>query len=193
MIIEVGLVGLLIAAWKKAGQRGKITEEREQIYLSALSHLTDPLKLNELADSFDKEGLAIQAKMLRKRAEYRDAKPEIKKARRQAYDDGMKSNKPEAIEKLALAFESQSATGAAAALRKRASVLREQAAQQTEIVATVSEDVKGSDVGKGEKGAIDVVGIVVDEENSKDKSKLNGASEAVEIVPASEVLETKHV
>lgn len=127
MIVELAFVGLTVAAWRKASQRGKMTPGRQEVYVNALEYLKDPPSLRSLADTFAKQGCDVQAKMLRKRAAFLDVSPEKKRERSLAYDRGMASADPAAVEKLANAFESQTATGAAQALRNHAAELRRKA------------------------------------------------------------------
>ena len=129
MLVEVVILGLVVTAWKKSGNKGQISEEQEKIFINAMEHLTGPEspdKLRKLADSFDKQGLGVHASLLRKRADLKaiSFNPERKAAQRAAYDKGMASTKPEAVDRLAEAFERQTATGAAKALREHAAELR---------------------------------------------------------------------
>lgn len=125
MLLELTVGGLLLLAYKKSASKGVLSPKRQEVYESALETLTDPDKLRELAVTFEKEGLPIEANMLRKRADLRGQSPATKAERAKAYDKGMKSNDIPGIERLADAFESLTATGAASQLRKRAAMLRE--------------------------------------------------------------------
>jgi hypothetical protein len=118
----VALTGL--TAWQIRKKPSGLTPEREAIYVAALRSLKDPVKLRALATSFDAEGLKVEAELLRKRASLRDLPPETKKARRESFKKGMSSKDADGVEKLALAFESQGASGAAAALKEYAEGLR---------------------------------------------------------------------
>jgi hypothetical protein len=124
MLVEVTIAALLFAAWKKTENKGVLTPEREKAYRSALENLQDPESLRKLASAYESNGLAVEASMLRRRADLRGQSPEQKKARREAYDKGMASQDVAAIERLADAFEQITATGSAMALRKHAADVR---------------------------------------------------------------------
>jgi hypothetical protein len=128
MLLELTIGGLLLLAYKRSEKKGVLTKERQEAYEGALTSLTDPDKLRELATIYEKEGLTVEANMLRKRAVLRGQSPAVKAARKAAFDKGMKSNDPAGIEHLANEFEKITATGAASALRARAAELREQGA-----------------------------------------------------------------
>jgi hypothetical protein len=139
MLIEGSLLALAILAWRKAGEKGKWTAEREEVYLQALEHLKDPAKLRILANAFEKEGFHVKALALRKRADLRGASEATKKARSEAFAKGMASTNIDGILKLAEAFDEATATGAAAALRKRVVQLRIQASSQIHFSTPVEE------------------------------------------------------
>jgi hypothetical protein len=131
MFLEGTAIALAFLAWRKAVSKGNFTPERQECYLAALEHLTDPDKLKKLADSFEKEGLYVQATMLRKRGELRGASELVKAQRKAAFDKGMASTKVEGILALAREFEKITATGAAADLRKHAAeVLKAQESKE---------------------------------------------------------------
>jgi hypothetical protein len=129
MLVESVLLTLAIAAWRKAGQKGQWNAKREEMYQGALKKLRDPDKLIKLADLLEKDGHHAKAYVLRKRAQLRQQTEEQKKLRRDAFEKGMKSEKIDAILSLAKVFESLTATGAAKALRERASYLRQRNAE----------------------------------------------------------------
>lgn len=108
-----------VAVVRRKKHKG-MTPERKKVYVAALNSLKDPVKLRELADTFEKEGLTKEAAMLRKRAKLRELPPKVKKQRRTAYRKAMRSKNPQAVLKLANAFHTEGATGAAASLRKYA-------------------------------------------------------------------------
>jgi hypothetical protein len=136
MMLEVMVGALVLAAWKKAGTKGVLTPERERVYKSALQNLTDPDALKKLADEYDKQGLGIEGEMLRKRAALRGQSEVQKRARRESFDKGMASTNVEAIEALADAFESITATGSALALRQHAADLRRAQAESSRVSDT---------------------------------------------------------
>jgi hypothetical protein len=121
-LIPVAVIGLgVTAAYKVYKKRNQgMTPERRKVYESALNTLKDPEKLRVLGAAFKREGLTEEATMLNKRAKLRELPPDVKAGRRDAFKKGMTLKNPINIEKLAVTFEKEGATGAAAALRKYA-------------------------------------------------------------------------
>jgi hypothetical protein len=100
--------------------KAELTGRIKQEYENALAHVKDVPKLRALADAYEKQGYKAAASMLRKRASLRDLPANVKSARRDAFRKALKSTNVEAVRKVADAFDSQGATGAAETLRKRA-------------------------------------------------------------------------
>lgn len=126
MLVESTFAVLVFLAWRKVRGRKGMTQERKDIYLSALEHLVDPKALRELADGFEKDGLPIEASMLRKRADLREMPREKWENFRALCERAIQKPdaNPQALEEMATAFEAMTATGTAAKLRKRAAVRR---------------------------------------------------------------------
>ncbi len=101
-----------------------MTPERQKVYEAALKDLRDSAKLRTLAEAFEKEGLAKEADMLRKRAALYELPKETQVARRQVFKAALKSPNVHGVEAVADAFEGEGATGAAEALRIHAAALR---------------------------------------------------------------------
>jgi hypothetical protein len=118
-----GLTGVAIYRKRKQGLKGKMTPDRERVYVQALNKLTDPQKLKELAQSFYKEGLKPYGDMLMKRARLRELPKDVKKARHAAFKKAMLSTDKKAILEMAAVYEKEGATGSATQLRKRAAGL----------------------------------------------------------------------
>jgi hypothetical protein len=130
MLIEATLVGLGILVWRKLGQTKEWTAENEEMYQAALEHLKGEAgvaKLYEIADACEKNGHHTKAFALRERAKLRSTPEKVKRERKAVYMKAMQSENVAGILKVAAAFESITATGAAANLRARATEL--QAAQ----------------------------------------------------------------
>lgn len=121
-----GLTGLAIYRKRKRGLKGKMTPDRERIYVQALNKLADPAKLKELAQTFYREELKPYGDMLMKRARLRELPPDVKKARHAAFKKAMQSTDIKKILEMAEEYEKEGATGSAAALRKRAAGLKTQ-------------------------------------------------------------------
>jgi len=98
--------------------------ERKAVYDSALHSLREPEKLLILATVFEEQGLKNEAWTLRQRARLRALPVEVKQARRRAYKTAMASTNPDAIEKVADAFEKDFCFDAANKLRDYAQDVR---------------------------------------------------------------------
>lgn len=121
--VIAGLGGLAaFKVWKRNKGSG-MTAERKAIYEAALQTLKDPAKLRKLAEQFNAVGLKEEGTLLEKRAALRELPDDVKKARKTAFRTAMKSTNQPAILQLAVEFDKQGATGAAAALRKYAAGL----------------------------------------------------------------------
>ena len=103
--------------------KGVMTPERTIVYETALSKLKDSVKLHQLADAFESEGLRPQANVLRKRAALRDLPREVREARRTVFRKAMSSTDATAVKQIANAYRADGATGAADALDKYAAGL----------------------------------------------------------------------
>jgi len=124
-LIPLGIAALAgTAIYRTLKKPTGMTPERRQVYTAALNTLKDPAKLRALADAFQKEGLIKEAELLRKRARLRELPKAKRDERRNIFKKGMASKDPDAVERLAAAYDKEGATGAAAALRKYATGLR---------------------------------------------------------------------
>jgi hypothetical protein len=146
VLLETVLVILAYGAYKKSSSKGVLTPEREAAYKSALENLKVPEALRKLANVYEAEGLEIEASMLRRRADLHAQPRNTKKAHREAYDKGMASSDVEAVERLADAFESMTATGSAAALRRHAADVR-RAAEEAVTAEPVKERTPDEELG----------------------------------------------
>lgn len=122
--------GVLFAGWlawrKQTGTNfGVLTPDREDLYRNALAHLQDPDKMKALADAFEKEGLKLQAKLLRKRAEWRSRDAAKRDQHEAVYQKALLSENATAVVEIAKAFESMTATAKAARLYEHARNLRD--------------------------------------------------------------------
>jgi transposase len=127
MLLEVAFGAALIAAWRRAASRGKFTPERRAIYEGALQGCQGERGaeiLRELATNFEKEGLKLPAKLMRKRADWITAPPEEWEKRRAAVKNCLQSDNIEMIERVAAAFEAETATGQARQLRRHIEAVR---------------------------------------------------------------------
>lgn len=100
-------------AYKRAKAKKGMTPERQKIFQSALKNVTDPVKLENLAKQYDKEGLRAYGDELRKRAKLRAMPPEQQKARDTAFRKALSSTDPAAVQRVARAFHKEGAYGAA--------------------------------------------------------------------------------
>jgi len=130
-MLDPTTIGLGIALWlgfrkQQNTQFGVLTPEREEVYRNALEFLTDPMKLNELAEHYQREGLKVQAAMLKKRAEWRGRSTPVKAQHEHIFNQAMQSENVHAILACAEAFEKMTATVKAKQLRDRAKALYEE-------------------------------------------------------------------
>lgn len=141
--LTIGVGGLLWLAFRKQAntQFGVLTPEREEIYNTALEFLHDPMRLEKLAAEFQREGLKVQAAMLKKRAEWRARNPEQKAAHETIFQKAMASTNIHAILDVAKAFEQLTATAKAKQLRERAKLLYQQNEKAAAEAATAAESV----------------------------------------------------
>ena len=154
MLIEATLVGLGILVWRKLGATKEWTAENEEMYVAALEHLKGEAgvaKLYEIADACEKNGHHTKAFALRERAKLRSTPLKVKQERKAVYERAMKSENVVGILKVAAAFESITATGAAANLRARAAAL--QAAQDSMTGAPTPEPTAQTRVVEAEPEA----------------------------------------
>lgn len=117
--LTITVVGLAALAVKKRHDTsfGVMTPARQEMYNNALAHLHDVGKLEELAKEFDKQGLRIQASVLRKRAAWRKRSSQQVEQHDELFTKAMKSKNVPAILKMADAFEGMTATHKAQVLR----------------------------------------------------------------------------
>ena len=118
--IGIGVVAATAIKVSKDKQKAKLTPKRKMILETAMNSKLTPDQLKKLSDAFDKEGLKVEADLLRKRIDLQTAPQDQKDKWAAAFKKAMASEKPEAIQAVADAFEDKGATGAAATLRQRA-------------------------------------------------------------------------
>ena len=127
-LLPIAIGGLVLAAAyaasRKPPQQGEVTPERQTIFETAINSVQDPAKLRALAASFRSAGLEQQAQALEGRADHRDLPPDVKAERAQVFRDAMSSQNPQAVLRVADAFEQEGAIGAASALRAYAAKLQ---------------------------------------------------------------------
>lgn len=132
-IIVVSLIGA--TAYKVHKKNTSLTPQQKMILDTALNKKLASADYLKLADSFEAEGFKAEATLLRNRAAFQDA-PEAKKAEwRAAFRKAFTSEDPTLVTKMALAFQKQGATGAAADLHKYAQGLKDGTATPTVLPA----------------------------------------------------------
>jgi hypothetical protein len=122
-VIVIALCGVAYKV-SRTSKRGVLSKERKDIFLAAMKSLKDPVKLRMLADTYQAEGLKVEADLLRKRANLRALPKEVQAARRAAFRKCMSSLDADGIDRVAAVYEEQGATGAAEDLRRYARGLR---------------------------------------------------------------------
>jgi hypothetical protein len=129
-MLDPTTIGIGVAIWlafrnQGNSQFGVLTAERDEVYRNALEFLHDPLKLEELANTYQKEGLKVQAAMLRKRAEWRGRSETLRAQHEDIFNRAMQSKNVHGILAVAEAFEKMTATAKAKELREHAKGLYE--------------------------------------------------------------------
>jgi hypothetical protein len=122
MFLGTGLATRILLAWRKVRNRKRVTQERKAIYFAALEFVRNPEALRVLADDFEKEGLTVEAAVMRKRADLRAMSKEKWEFFRTLCEIAIqkKDSNPQALDEMAAAFEAMTAAGPAAKLRRRA-------------------------------------------------------------------------
>lgn len=129
-LLPLAVAGLTGVAWWRQSKNIGMTSPRTVVFETAMKYLRNPAELLELADSFELVGQPDEARELRMRASLRSATPEVKQARREAFDKARKCNDPAVVLEIAQAFESLGAYGAADTLYERVAKLREFAKEE---------------------------------------------------------------
>jgi hypothetical protein len=129
--LTIGLGALIYLAFRKHGdtQFGVLTPERQEVYVNALEHCNDPERLRNLAVEFEKFGLKTEGVMLRKRADWRGRSPQQKMQHDAVFKKAMASTNVAAIQEVAKAFESLTATVKAKQLRDHAENIQKATAE----------------------------------------------------------------
>ncbi len=142
--LTIGIGAAIFLAFRNQGgsQFGVLTAEREEVYRNALEFLHDPLKLEELANNYQREGLKVQAAMLRKRAEWRGRSETLRGQHEAIFTKAMESTNVHAILGVAEAFEKMTATAKAKQLRDRAKALYDEAEAEAKAKAEAAKPSK---------------------------------------------------
>lgn len=123
VVIGFVVLGTTGYAVRRSRRPKGMTAERRQVYDFAMSEVMDPVKILEMADAFQKEGLREEAKLLRKRAELRSLPADIKKKRRKLVKELLKSTDKQKVLAMADVFDGELCTGVADQLRQYAAGL----------------------------------------------------------------------
>lgn len=172
MTVGLGLVAFLLFKNKGETNFGALTPEREEVFRNAMEHLLDTRKMLALADAFQRDGLKVQAYLLRKRAEWRSRPDALRKEHETIFHRAMASTNLSAIAQIADVFEAQTATGMATALRQRIQYLQDQALAKAREDATkaVEEQQKTPEAKKESNGAAPHVEVVPKNQGPQDKA-----------------------
>jgi hypothetical protein len=114
------LGGAIAHASGEPEPKGELTPRRKLIFTRAMESVKEPAELIKLSDAFAGEGFAAQAALLRQRAGLRQLPPETQAKRRAAFRKAMASDNPDAIKRIAGAFEGVGSIDAAKILRNHA-------------------------------------------------------------------------
>lgn len=102
---------------------GVLTPERQVIYDTAMNECQDANQILNVAKAMESEGFKEHGAALRKRAALRSLPKDLKDARRAIFKQMMAEKNKARVLRVADAFQTEGATGAAEALRKYASGL----------------------------------------------------------------------
>ena len=178
----VALGGALAAALWNSRRPGEMNETRDRAYVECLSGRVPVEKMRELAAAFEKARCYPQAKMLRLRIALEDLPPETKALRREQFAKGMASKKPDAVLRLASAFEAEGATTSAAKLRKHAEQLVKALTEAQPIVTPPPEPV--APAGDSYRVQTDFPSIQDQGRLTSDTPTVNGADSHVAVPPS---------
>ena len=127
----IGLTGAV--AYKAHKKKTTPTPQQKMILDTALNQKRSREDYLKLADSFDAEGLKIEAAILRNRAALGDLTVEQKAVYRSTFRKALTLEDPAKVLKIADAFAKQGATGAASDLKKYAQGLKDGTAAPTPL------------------------------------------------------------
>ena len=99
---------------------GAMTPQRQIIYEEAMTKVESPEKLLALADAYQKEGLPLQATMLRKAARLRALPPDVQEKRKAVFIELMSSTDKAKVLKAVDIFTQEGCWGSAEKLRQYA-------------------------------------------------------------------------
>jgi hypothetical protein len=137
------LVGAGALAFREMNKKdyGVLTAARDERYRVVMANCYDPQGLLTEAKLFADHGLAAQAAMLKRRAEWRARPDDVKKAHEDIFQKAMRSTNIPAILQVAASFEGWTATKKASALRQHVQKLQEEMLQQvSKAVAETKKD-----------------------------------------------------
>ena len=122
--VAAGTITAAIAEWYRGRKTARaLTPERAALHDQALTQEKNPDNLRRLADQFEVWDLPQQALHLRKRAALRELPQELRDARADVFRKMMGSKDHAHIQRVAMAFQNEGATSAAANLRRYAAGL----------------------------------------------------------------------
>jgi hypothetical protein len=104
--------------------QGEATPKRRLIFTKAVEAVKDPEELRKLADAYAGEGLGAEATTLYKRADLPSLPQAVKESRRIAFRKSMACDDPDAVMKVAIAFQGEGAIDTAKSLRDHADAVR---------------------------------------------------------------------
>lgn len=124
VLIPVAVVLVVRKVINRPKDYGVMTDERKGVYNAILAGSeSDPDKIDKMASEFDSQGLKAEAKLLRQRAALRRLPDETKAARKEVFRELLLCKNKGDLLHMAVVYDSQGCTGAAARLREIASGL----------------------------------------------------------------------
>lgn len=145
------IIGAGALTWREINKKdyGELTPSRDEHYRNLMEFCHEPDKLMEAAKLFYDHGLKVQAKMLKRRAEWRSRPDNVKAEHEAIYKKAIESKNIPAILAVAEAFEGWTATKKAANLREHVRVLQEESVQDA-VQKAADAAKKGNGAGKAQ-------------------------------------------
>jgi arginine utilization protein RocB len=142
--ITILLVGGGIWAYREFNKRdyGVLTPERDERYRNAMEYIHDPQQLMAEAKLYAEHGLKTQAKLLKRRAEWRSRSEALKQEHEAIYQKALASKNIPAILQVANAFNGWTATKKAQTLLDRVRELQETSVLEATQAAATSAEVE---------------------------------------------------
>jgi hypothetical protein len=105
MLVFIPIAAIAIWRWHANKKNIGLTPERQAIYSTYMTLVKDPVKLNKMADIFDKGGMKIQADNLRARANLPKVGEDVCVKREEVFRNAFNLKNPKHVMQVAGEFE----------------------------------------------------------------------------------------